>query len=338
MGTVKAGYLNKLSGFFKNSWKRRYFVLYKDGVFCYYQDAKDKECDGKIHMKTECRQIKVGHAVGEGVKPPKDSEINSMFCVSSPERTWYLYAETESEAREWISVLEQARVPLSFGGAPNPPGAPSYPPYSAPGTSGYGPVPNAAAPYPPPIGFNPSVIHGAQAPGPPPPYSQGPPQPQAPYGQPPPYPSGPPPQGYAPYPQPPPVPQPNYPTQPPGMYPIQTPTRYQQQFPGGYPQQPPGQYYPTPPPGHYPQQQYYPAQNTTYVQGGKPQTVYVQQPPKQNNGRKNMMMGAAAGVVGGAAMGYMLGHTVGGFGHHGFGGWGSDHSWSSGGSFDCDFD
>ena len=52
---------------------------------------------------------------------------------------------------------------LSFGGAPNPPGAPSYPPYSAPGTSGYGPVPNAAAPYPPPIGFNPSVIHGAQA-------------------------------------------------------------------------------------------------------------------------------------------------------------------------------
>ena len=33
-----------------------------------------------------------------------------------------------------------------------------------------------------------------------------------------------------------------------------------------------------------------------------------------------MMMGAAAGVVGGAAMGYMLGHTIGGFGHHGFGG------------------
>ena len=52
---------------------------------------------------------------------------------------------------------------LSFGGAPNPPGTASYPPYSAPGTSGYGPVPNAAAPYPPPIGFNPSVIHGAPA-------------------------------------------------------------------------------------------------------------------------------------------------------------------------------
>lgn len=66
--------------------------------------------------------------------------------------------------------------------------------------------------------------------------------------------------------------------------------------------------------------------------------MYVQQPPKQNNGRKNMMMGAAAGVVGArAAMGYMLGQTIGGFGHHGFGGWGSDH-WSSGGSFNCDFD
>ena len=86
-------------GFFKNSWKKRYFVLYQDGVFCYYQDAKDKESDGKIHMKTECRQIKVGHAVGEGVKPPKERDLNAMFCVCSPERSWYLYADSESEAR-----------------------------------------------------------------------------------------------------------------------------------------------------------------------------------------------------------------------------------------------
>ena len=74
-------------------------MLYQDGVFCYYQDSKDKECDGKIHMKTECRKINVGHSVGEGVKPPEDGDIKAMFCVSSPERTWYLYAETESDAR-----------------------------------------------------------------------------------------------------------------------------------------------------------------------------------------------------------------------------------------------
>lgn len=72
-----------------------------------------------------------------------------------------------------------------------------------------------------------------------------------------------------------------------------------------------------------------------------------------------MMMGAAAGVVGGVAVGYMLGGGIGhhdfghhdfghhgfghdfdnhSFGHHdgGFGGWGSGHSWSSGGSFECD--
>ncbi|XP_020604314.1 calcium-binding protein P-like isoform X2 [Orbicella faveolata] len=343
MGTVKAGYLHKLSGFFKNSWKRRYFVLYQDGVFSYYQDSKDKECDGKIHMKTECRRINVGHAVGEGVKPPKDSDINAMFCVSSPERTWYLYAETESDAREWISLLEQARVPLTYGGPQNPPvPRPSYPSYGAPNAAAYGAAPNpapyGAAPsvpgggaHPPPIGFNPSVVHGGSSSGPPPPYSQGPPQPQGAYGQPPPYPSGPPPPRYAPNP----YPQPIAPQQP--SYPSQA---YPQQPPGGYPQQAHGQYYPTPPPGQYPQQQYYgnPAHHTTYVQGGKPQTVYMQQPPQQHSGRNKMMMGAAAGVVGGAAMGYMLGHTVGGFGHHGFGGWGSDHSWSSGGSFDCDFD
>ena len=156
--------------------------------------------------------------------------------------------------------------------------------------------------------------------GPPPPYAQGPPQPQAPYGQPSPYPTGPPvaPPGYAPYPQGIPAAQPSYPNQ-------------------SYPRQPPGQYYPAPPPGQYPQQQYYPGQHTTYFQGGKPQTMYVQQPQQQRSSRNNMMMGAAAGVVGGAALGYMVGNTMGGFGH-GYGGWGSDHSWSSGGSFDCGFD
>lgn len=331
MGTVKAGNLHKLSGFFKNSWKKRYFVLYQDGVFCYYQDAKDKELDGKIHMKTECRQIKVGYAVGEGVKPPKEKDVNTMFCVSSPERTWYLYADSEIEAREWIVVLEQARAPLNYGSPQPPPGGSSYTPYGAPAatvpgyppnTPAYGAAPNAPVMggNAPPIGFNPLVLAGAGTAGPPPPYAQGPPQPQAPYGQPSPYPTGPPvaPPGYAPYPQGIPAAQPSYPNQ-------------------SYPRQPPGQYYPAPPPGQYPQQQYYPGQHTTYFQGGKPQTMYVQQPQQQRSSRNNMMMGAAAGVVGGAALGYMVGNSMGGFGH-GYGGWGSDHSWSSGGSFDCGFD
>lgn len=50
-----------------------------------------------------------------------------------------------------------------------------------------------------------------------------------------------------------------------------------------------------------------------------------------------MLMGAAGGAVGGMALGYMMGSAMGGH-HHGWGGWDSDHSWSSGGSFDCDFD
>ena len=135
MGTVKAGYLYKLSryfaskhrqllwgnntklnlflgGFFKNSWKRRYFVLYQDGVFSYYQDSKDKESDGKIQMKIECRLINVGHAVGEGIKPPKEGDINAMFCVSTPERTWYLYAETESDARYRTNFLDELSLAI----------------------------------------------------------------------------------------------------------------------------------------------------------------------------------------------------------------------------------
>lgn len=84
-------------GFFKNTWKKRYFVLYQSGDFCYYQDPHDKEVDGKINMKTQCRHIAVGHAVGEGVKAPKD--VDAMFSVVSTERTFYLVADSASEAR-----------------------------------------------------------------------------------------------------------------------------------------------------------------------------------------------------------------------------------------------
>jgi hypothetical protein len=48
-------------------------------------------------MKTECRQIAVGLSVGEGVKAPKDTD--AMFSVVSTERTFYLVADSASEAR-----------------------------------------------------------------------------------------------------------------------------------------------------------------------------------------------------------------------------------------------
>lgn len=48
-------------------------------------------------MKTECRAIKVGHQVGEGVKAPKD--VDALFSVVSPERTFYLVADSATEAR-----------------------------------------------------------------------------------------------------------------------------------------------------------------------------------------------------------------------------------------------
>jgi len=72
-------------------------VLYQSGDFCYYQDPHDKEVDGKINMKTECRGIKVGHQVGEGVKAPKD--VDALFSVVSPERTFFLVADSATEAR-----------------------------------------------------------------------------------------------------------------------------------------------------------------------------------------------------------------------------------------------
>lgn len=99
LGSIATYYSRSLGGFFKNSWKKRYFVLYNDGQFCYFQDPNDRERDGQIHMKTECRRIDVGYAVGDGVKSPKDTNPNNLFSVASPDRTWYLCAETESECR-----------------------------------------------------------------------------------------------------------------------------------------------------------------------------------------------------------------------------------------------
>ena len=79
--------------------------MYQDGVFCYSQDSKDKECVEKIDMKIECRRISVGQAAGEGVKQPPD--VNAMFSVSAPERTWYLYAETERDARYFVTCINK---------------------------------------------------------------------------------------------------------------------------------------------------------------------------------------------------------------------------------------
>ncbi|XP_032237109.1 neural Wiskott-Aldrich syndrome protein [Nematostella vectensis] len=313
MGTIKSGWLKKLSGFFKNTWKDRYFVLYQNGDFCYYQDPKDTEVDGRINMRSECKRIAVGNSVGDGVqKAPKD--IDTLFSVVSIERTWFLVAESASDARDWVAALQQARSP-----------APSYPTASTMTTG-----PPTSQP----------VAYGYPT-GPPPPYSPIPPQ--VPYpgaaGPPMPHPTAsvyPPPGGYPPTSYPPqpypaqPYPQQGYPPQPPPQaYP--QPGYPPQGYPptGPYPQTQPG-YAGATPQAHYPQQPY---------AGAQPQqTVYVQQPTKSKSKGNKMLMGAGAGALGGAAMGYMLGRATGGFGHHGFGGWDSDHSWSSGGSFDCGFD
>ena len=54
---------------------------------------------------------------------------------------------------------------LTYGGPQNPPAVASYPPYSAPSAAGYGavaaPAHYGAAPHPPAIGFNPSIVQGA---------------------------------------------------------------------------------------------------------------------------------------------------------------------------------
>ncbi|XP_005093555.1 trithorax group protein osa isoform X2 [Aplysia californica] len=338
---VKCGYVKRYSKSILNGgWNNSFLQLHRDSTLNVYKKQGDSKVQGSIFVKEVCKYFAYGeYTSGMPDRPEVPSGASYDWIMGIPQKPsskakihWFLFSSS-NELHEWMTAIcgtlpppphkeataEQAQPVKS---APPPPGPPAGPP-----AGHYAPP---AGQYPPPAGQY----------GPPPPY-YGPPPPGGPGpsfgfenlnmgGAAPPYPQQP---QY----RPPPV-QGHYP--PPGPYPTQ----------GHYPPPPAGHYGPPPPQGGYPQQPYYSAAPAPsgYPQqqyyhapaGGYPQQAYgyqhppviVQQNPKKKKGVLSSNTGKmAAGLAGGALVGYGASRMMGG--GWGMGHWGSWSSLSSIGSF-----
>ncbi|KAH1185690.1 hypothetical protein KIL84_018439 [Mauremys mutica] len=59
MALMKSGWLWRQSSILRR-WKRNWFVLWLDGGLVYYQDETQRDLEGRIHIKFNCRDIKTG--------------------------------------------------------------------------------------------------------------------------------------------------------------------------------------------------------------------------------------------------------------------------------------
>ncbi|VDI20056.1 Hypothetical predicted protein [Mytilus galloprovincialis] len=311
---VKSGYLKRHSkGFLSGGWNNVWVVLYNDSSLCVYKRQGDNEIKAKAYMKEVCKRFAYGdYTEGMVDRPdiPAGYSFKQMLAIpvkpSHKAKVLWFLCRDEAELSEWMKAICSTLPQPSSNQQGPPPQQPMHqqaPVHSAPPpyTPGPAPYPAQAPGGPAPIGF--AGLTGGPSPSGYPGYPQQPmaqPYPQQPYSQG--YPQGYPTQQYAPPPQ---------------------PVYHQQGYappPQGYSQPPPGSYGYQQQPGYYQQQQ----------------PVVVQQHHKKGGlGNKGKL---AAGVLGGAALGYgasrMMGGGLGGFGGP-FGGFGLGHhgSWSSLSSF-----
>lgn len=323
---VKSGYLKRYSkSMFSGGWQTVWVILYSDSNLVIYKRQGDNEVKGKVHMKDVSKRFAFGNYTdGMEGRPqvPSGTSYSQMLAVptrnNSKAKIYWFLAASDAELHEWMTAIcstlppppqqhrqqqpQQQQAPIQAQTAPQTHAG--YPPQPQPGYGGPAPPPYTPAPAAGGIGFDGLAGGYPQVPQP-----GGTPYPQAPYpGQPVPYPQA----GYAP-------PPPQQYAPPPQGYPQQQYQPYPQQ---GYAPQPAYGYQQQPGYAHPPQQQ--------------PQVVYVQQGGKKKSGGLGGLGGSnttklAAGLIGGAALGYGASRMMGG----GFGGWGFGRhgSWSSLSSF-----
>ena len=88
----KEGFLTKL-GFIRKNWKTRWFVLVKYELSYYADRSKEKPI--KTLDLTDCQGC------------AKDDSLGKEFCfkLEFPDRTWYFYANSEEEQKEWMDMI-----------------------------------------------------------------------------------------------------------------------------------------------------------------------------------------------------------------------------------------
>jgi len=96
--TVHKGYLWK-SGKWNSSWKRRFFVLNRDGSLFYFKEEGEETHLGVINL----------HGI-QGMSRIQHKSKQFAFTISTKERKWQLSAESEVDLNLWLADLHKVAV------------------------------------------------------------------------------------------------------------------------------------------------------------------------------------------------------------------------------------
>lgn len=106
----KDGFLTKQGGSIK-TWKKRWFVLKGDTMY-YFKTPRDTEQTGEIKLDSAC-----------SCQPEKAKGKKYYFSVTTPSRTFMMFAESEETMKQWVDKISQAidkiaNPPAESGPAP----------------------------------------------------------------------------------------------------------------------------------------------------------------------------------------------------------------------------
>ncbi|CAM5074970.1 unnamed protein product [Eretmochelys imbricata] len=112
MALMKSGWLWRQSSILRR-WKRNWFVLWLDGGLVYYQDETQRDLEGRIHIKFNCRDIKTGRECRD-VQPPEGKSRDCLMTIVLRDGSKVtLCAESEDDAVAWkMAVLEAKNTPV----------------------------------------------------------------------------------------------------------------------------------------------------------------------------------------------------------------------------------
>eukprot|EP01138_Halocafeteria_seosinensis_P001721 gb/GECG01001764.1/.p1 GENE.gb/GECG01001764.1/~~gb/GECG01001764.1/.p1 ORF type:complete len:140 (+),score=21.35 gb/GECG01001764.1/:1-420(+) len=96
----KEGWLTKQSHWLRE-WRRRYFVLMGNQLF-FKKDPKDQP-HGVINL-TQCLTVK---------SAMEKTGKNHSFEVATPDQTYFMYADSETDKDDWIGAIGRAIVRYS---------------------------------------------------------------------------------------------------------------------------------------------------------------------------------------------------------------------------------
>ena len=99
---LHSGVIHKVGGRVK-SWHKRWMVLRSDKTLQYYKDAS-KSALGTISLNDSQFQIRTG--VPEDFNWPKNCLIENTLVIITTSRTYYMYAESLQEAKQWMKVIQ----------------------------------------------------------------------------------------------------------------------------------------------------------------------------------------------------------------------------------------